>query len=351
MSSKLDWGLAISESISRKSWLANDGGYRLFCMSGSKITFPEHDYTVWWWTKLSAIGWINTNPIRLEVKGSYFLTASDEHKFYWSITLTIRLKSSPRAWEIVVMSRDSLQVLLESIIEEVGRDTFRDFTYSSISDASVDVVNAITTKLKQRIAAESPYELLGCRFEVAADDPALDDAMALTRRTMALARERERTEGIEREDERRRREAELSANQHRSFVARDLAEARRAEEAEDQAHRLHLLVNKAVVTRTINRAEADLAHEVLARLTELFGGNATLATLSKFPELLAKIALGEIELKANTGKLMYKTGVADGSIRAINAILRGQDLSDNEQVVRINIEGGNPHHDGNDDEQ
>jgi SPFH domain / Band 7 family len=274
----LDWGHITYTSVTTGAKTAKLGGYQLFLLDNSEVSFPRTDLglvSVRWHT---AIGYINLNPINYAVAfdDTNVLISADNHKFRALMAIQIELDQSNREkWSSVVLAHRAIENKILSVVQDIARDLFNDHTYKEIRNKSQE----LTAKLRGLIAAQLPerayYNLRSLSYEAESLDPVIDESIS---------------ESIQ---SKTRAEEEAEANKRAVAKADAIQSEQIRLDGIQAAYDRKKMTDDASTLRKIKKEEEEEEFENFKRIKELSDGDLSIFLAYRSPELLLELLKSE----------------------------------------------------------
>jgi hypothetical protein len=291
MSIQFNWG-ALEPVPSIQRVPGRKKGKVLFFVRNGNIEFPQSDRTVWPWSAISAVGYLNVEPIAFDVDVNA-VTSKDGIEAMCIVQLEVQLKNEPE-WRLMAANRQSsLGDAFNLAVADAAQRVFKRFDYKALFLKEDDVRSAMKEQIGQEISNSTPYAIRRILLDsVASVHPDLDKSIRVAKATEIGIHEVSRT-------------AELDARLESDRVKR-LREA----EKDDAEHEYQMQIGKAKARHIINREQkhGELEIDGLARDHELdYGNRERLQALEwKKDEDLHKVGLiGSLVDKLNGNDQFY----------------------------------------------
>lgn len=235
----LDWGSIKERSdISYGRYVVDLGGCKLFTIRNGKVDFPESDYNVIILHGLSAIGYLNFNPIDFAVifDDSRPLISNDGHKFRAVIEVQIQITDIlHKTWCRAVEQRNGLESRARTVIETVATELLKGHTFKDIRMIAPAILSALKKQLAEDLPKATPYQIASLRYSAEAVDDAVEAGFVAAIRADTLAKEDLIHQQLEVERAERDHAAKLKEQDKKQTLDKGQAEydrKKRAEEAE-----------------------------------------------------------------------------------------------------------------------
>ena len=278
MADSLDWGNIKERSdISYGRYVVDLGGCKLFTIRNGEVNFPETDYNVIILHGLSAIGYLNFNPIDFAVifDDAHPLISNDGHKFRAIIEVQIQITDILHTtWCRAVQQRNGLEARARTVIETASTELFKGHTFKDIRMIAPAILSALKKQVAEVFPKETPYQIASLGYSAEAVDAAVEAGFVAAIRADTLAKEDLVHQKLEQERAEREHDAKLKDDEKKRTLDAAQAEYDRRKRA-DEADSDQKLQEKAFETEQKQQlAKIELDKKRAEAATIAFGNQA-----------------------------------------------------------------------------
>lgn len=356
MSNQFNWGAlepipAIQRVPSRKK------GKILFFVRNGAIEFPQSDRTVWPWSAISAVGYLNVEPIAFDVNVRS-TTSLDGIEAMCIIQLEVQLKNEIE-WRFVAANRQaSLADAFELAVADAAQKVFKQFVYKELFLKEDTVRSALKEQVSQEIANSTPYTIRRILLDsVASVHPDLDKSIRVAKATEVGISEISRTAELDAKLEsdriNRLRQAEKDDADHEIEIQKKKAKGRqdvnvdqkRGELEIDRLSRGHEIEYSNIERRHALDWKKEEDHhkvELIGALVDRLNGNDQFYMMYSHPELYAKMQMSDSQSQREVAIALQQIINAQAHDQGVTATLQRvmEQLQIGLNMNRLNLSGG-----------
>jgi hypothetical protein len=352
----LDWGnIKERAEISYGRYVVDLGGCKLFTIRNGNVDFPATDYSVMVLHGLSAIGYLNFNPIDYAVifDDSRPLISKDGHKFRAMIDVQIQITDVLHTtWRNAVRQRNGLEAKTRTVIETAATELFKEHEFKDIRITAPEVLSALKNRVADILPKETPYQIASLGYSAEAVDDAVEAGFIAAIRAATLAKEDQIHQKLEQEKAEREHAAKLKDQEKRQTLDADQAGYDRIKMAAD-AEADHKLQEKAfeaeqkqqlaIIELDKKRAEAatiafgnQAAAEAAAMkaMSDAAGGDPLKMLIFKAPDLAAGVLSTQIQQQ---GQIERGKITADKNLAKAEGVALGLTSAIGVRVPQMNL--------------
>lgn len=355
MSNQFNWGAlepvpAIQRVPGRKK------GKILFFVRNGNIEFPQSDRTVWPWSAISAVGYLNVEPIAFDVN-VHAVTSKDGIEAMCIIQLEVQLKNEPE-WRLMAANRQaSLGDAFNLAVADAAQKVFKRFEYKSLFLKDDDVRSALKEQISQEVSNSTPYIIRRILLDsVASVHPDLDKSIRVAKATEIGIHEISRTAELDAQLEadriRRLREAEKGDAEHEAQM--QIAKAKLNHGINLQKKHGELEIDRLTRDHELEYSDRERRQalewkkqedthkvELIGSLVDKLNGNDQFYMMYSHPDLYAKMQMSDSQSQREVAIALQQIMHAQAHDQGVTATLQRvmEQLQIGLNMNRLNLSG------------
>jgi hypothetical protein len=327
MNTTLEWGLLIP-AASWKTFPAVRTGQTLFAIRDGVIEFPERDLTVWPWSGISQIGYLNIEPtlFRVNVDG---VTSGDGVSCCCVVHFEVALKHDAASRNKAAHGHANLYNAFCLLTRDCAQLTFKRFNYSALRGGDEQPISDFRGRVDEMIDTSTPYSMRRCVISVASPVDGLDDqidkAKSLAVGSEEIIQHLNHEARIEVKRRTLRQTADDAERSHQKSILAEQDASERAKRMRDAADELLREKEKREQEIALNSALTLKEIQHVAALRDASDGDPLFWFSFKHPDLYAKMRLSDNDTKREVAnaiqRLMDANAEDRGKLQALTKVM------------------------------